>query len=281
MIISAEINETKGILRKVKKQGLTIGFVPTMGFLHEGHISLIRKAKKENDYVVVSIFVNPLQFGKNEDFDIYPKNLERDSKLSEEAGADFIFTPTTEEMYPQSYKTYVDVEDITEGLCGGNRKGHFRGVTTVVTRLLNIVQPEYAYFGQKDAQQAVVISKMVKDLNMDSEIVVCEIVREADGLAMSSRNVNLSKEARSESTNLYKSLRKAEEEIKKGEKCPKKIRKKIENIITENTNSTIEYVSLVDINNLEEVKKIEGEVLIALAAKFDKTRLIDNIKIRV
>ncbi len=281
MIISKGIQETKEILRKVKKQGLTIGFVPTMGYLHEGHLSLIRRAKEENDYVVVSIFVNPLQFAANEDFDQYPQDFERDSKLSEEAGADFIFAPTAEEMYPKDYKTYVDVVDLTEGLCGGDREGHFKGVTTVVTRLLNIVHPDYAYFGQKDAQQATVVRKMTQDLNMDTEIIVCDIVREEDGLAMSSRNVYLSQKEREESRMIYKSLKLAEEKIACGERCPKKIKKEIKRVLEDNTDSKIEYISLVDVQNLKEVDKINDDVLIALAAKFGQTRLIDNIKIEI
>jgi len=196
MRVIETISDLKAIIRTQKNLGRVIGLVPTMGYLHEGHLSLVNMSRQNNDYTVMSIFVNPTQFGPNEDFDRYPRDLERDLKLAEAAGVDVVFAPSVKEMYPDGYKTYVNVEGITEVLCGKSRPGHFRGVTTIVTKLFNIVEPHRAYFGQKDAQQVAVIKKMVKDLNMNVEIITCPIVREEDGLAMSSRNVYLSPEER-------------------------------------------------------------------------------------
>lgn len=206
MVVVQKIQEMKEIAKKLKKEGKSIGFVPTMGYLHEGHLSLVRLSKQQNDITIMSIFVNPIQFGPNEDYDRYPRDFERDKSLAEKEGVDYIFYPSVEEMYPEDFKTVVSVKKITEIMCGKSRPGHFDGVATVVLKLFNIVNPDRAYFGQKDAQQLAVIKQMVKDLNLDVEIVPCPIVREQDGLAMSSRNVYLSEEERKSATVLYRAL---------------------------------------------------------------------------
>lgn len=277
MKIIRKIEELKDILREEQKKGKEIGLVPTMGYLHEGHQSLIRKAADENDLVVVSIFVNPTQFGPNEDLEKYPRDLNRDIQLTEEAGGDIIFAPEAAEMYPKEYLTYVEVENITEALCGASRPGHFRGVTTVVSKLFHIVRPDRAYFGQKDAQQAIVIQRMVTDLNMDVMIEVCPIIREVDGLAMSSRNIYLSIEERKQAVVLFQALSRGTELIKQGEKNALKVKNEIEKMILEKPLAKIDYVSVVDFKTLKDVDKIEGKVLIAVAVKFGQTRLIDNM----
>lgn len=276
MIIFNKIDEIKLYLRKQQNAGQTIGFVPTMGYLHEGHQSLIRKAAEENDITVVSIFVNPTQFGPSEDLAKYPRDLKRDEIKAKEAGAHIIFHPDDKEMYPEGYKTYIEVEELSDVLCGASRKGHFKGVATVVAKLFNIVHPDKAYFGQKDAQQALVIKQMVKDLNMDTEIVVCPIIREEDGLAKSSRNVYLSEDERKRSLVLSKSLRRAQELIEQGITDAKIIRSEIVGMI-EKENVIIDYVEIVSADTLKQVDKIEGKILIALAVKVGTTRLIDNI----
>jgi len=276
-----KISDMKAIIRSNKSMGKTIGFVPTMGYLHEGHLSLAKRSVQENDFTVMSIFVNPTQFGPNEDFDKYPRDLERDLTLAEAAGVDVIFAPAVGEMYPDGYKTYVNVEDITEVLCGRSRPGHFRGVTTVVNKLFNIVEPNKAYFGQKDAQQVIVIKKMVRDLNMNLEVITCPIVREPDGLAMSSRNVYLNAEERKAAVILSKSLFEAEELIKKGEKSRKRIVEYIESAIKTEKLAVIDYVEVVSADNLETMEELRGSVLIALAVRFGKTRLIDNVIVEV
>jgi len=281
MKVYKNIDEIKAYLRKQQKDGKTIGFVPTMGYLHKGHLSLIEKAAGENDIVVVSVFVNPTQFGAGEDFERYPRDLERDIALAAEAGADVLFAPEAEEMYPAGYQTYVEVEEITKHLCGKSRPGHFRGVATVVTKLFNIVGPERAYFGQKDAQQAIVIKRMVKDLNMDVSIVVCPIIREKDGLAMSSRNVYLNQEERKQALVLWQSLNHCKTLIEKGERNAAKLKDEIENMIRGKPLARIDYVSIVDAETLEEVDILKSKTLVALAVKFGKTRLIDNILVEV
>ena len=281
MRVIETISDLKAIIRTQKNLGRVIGLVPTMGYLHEGHLSLVNMSRQNNDYTVMSIFVNPTQFGPNEDFDRYPRDLERDLKLAEAAGVDVVFAPSVKEMYPDGYKTYVNVEGITEVLCGKSRPGHFRGVTTIVTKLFNIVEPHRAYFGQKDAQQVAVIKQMVKDLNMNVEIITCPIVREEDGLAMSSRNVYLSPEERKSAVILSKSLMEAEELIKKGETDAKKIRKYIIDRIQTEKNAVIDYVEVVNADTLENVDEIKGRVLVALAVKFGSTRLIDNVIVEV
>jgi pantoate--beta-alanine ligase len=264
-------------VREVKKQGYKIGLVPTMGFLHEGHMSLIRKARKDTDCVIVSIFVNPAQFGPKEDFKRYPRAIKRDLILCEKEGADIIFTPEAREMYPKGYATYVNVEKITDKLCGASRPGHFQGVSTVVAKLFNITMPDIAYFGQKDAQQAIIIKRMTGDLNMSVEIKVMPIVREKDGLAMSSRNVYLNRKERCQARSIYKSLKFAKELFNEGERDSKKIINKIKRIINSQPDAKIDYAAIVDAKDIREIKKISGEALAAVAVKVGKTRLIDNI----
>jgi len=264
-----------------KKAGLSIGLVPTMGFLHEGHKSLIQRAVKENDKVVVSIFVNPIQFGPNEDYDKYPRDIEKDSKLCTDAGASLIFNPEVEEMYPgKNPLTFVNVENITNCLCGAKRPGHFEGVCTIVSKLFNIVAPNKAYFGEKDAQQLSVIKQMVKDLNFPIEIIGCPIVREKDGLAKSSRNTYLSIKERQAALILSKSLKKAKIAIANGEKNTIILKNLIiDNLISEPL-ARIDYVEIVDFNLMCEIDTLNKESLIAIAVYIGKTRLIDNIIIR-
>jgi pantoate--beta-alanine ligase len=252
-----------------------------MGFLHQGHLSLIKTAKKENDFVIVSIFVNPTQFGVGEDFEAYPRDLDNDSMLSESAGADVIFFPSISEMYPGNYQTFVEVTEITNNLCGKSRPTHFRGVTTVVNKLFNIVEPHRAYFGQKDAQQVAVIQKMVVDLNMNIEIIPCPIVREADGLAMSSRNTYLSPEQRNAALILSKSLFKVKDMINEGCIDAIQIKETITKMINKEPLAAIDYVEIVDSLSLNSISTIKGKVLIALAVKIGRTRLIDNILMEV
>ena len=278
------VNNIDSIRQKLacsRRQGKSIGLVPTMGFLHEGHLSLVRRAAKENDIVVVSIFVNPTQFGPQEDFESYPRDLERDALLAEEAGANFIFYPTVGEMYPQKYETFVEVTELTKELCGRSRPGHFRGVTAVVTKLFNIILPDKAYFGQKDAQQAIVIQQMVRDLNQNVEICVCPIIREKDGLAMSSRNTYLTPEEREQSTVLSASLEMAQQMVENGERDAARIRKAIEELILSKDKTRIDYVEIVSAHNLKPIQVLFGKCLIALAVKFGATRLIDNIMVTV
>ncbi|MCM8770352.1 MAG: pantoate--beta-alanine ligase [Candidatus Omnitrophica bacterium] len=277
MKIIKSIKKIQQILAKERLKGRSIGFVPTMGALHEGHLSLIRQARRENDIVVVSIFVNPTQFGPKEDFKKYPRNFKKDALLCEKCGVDFIFYPDAKAMYPKGYKTYVNVEDLGNVLCGKSRPGHFKGVATVVTKLFNIIGPDLAYFGSKDAQQAIIIKRMVEDLNMPLKIKVMPTVREKDGLAMSSRNIYLNKKERKAATALFHSLKAAEKFIKKGEKDAGKIIHLMRRMIQEAQPKKIDYIEIVDAQSLLPVKKIKGKVLIALAVWFGKARLIDNI----
>ena len=276
MIISRSIKDLKMRLRKLELEGNKIGLVPTMGYLHEGHMSLIDYSKKENDITVLSIFVNPTQFGENEDLDNYPRDEERDLEQANSKGVDFVFIPNVEEMY-KNRKTTVHVSDLTNVLCGKSRPTHFDGVTTIVLKLFNIVRPHKAYFGQKDAQQVIVIEKMVNDLDMDTKIIVCPIVREEDGLAMSSRNVYLSSLQRKDALSLNRALSLVKEKFKAGEKnsitLKSLVRKEIESI----ESATIDYISLVDFENLEEIKIIDKKAIVLLAVFVGKTRLIDNI----
>ncbi len=277
MIIET-INELRNYLEEHRKTGKTIGFVPTMGFLHEGHLSLIRAAKAENDVVVVSDFVNPTQFAPNEDFESYPRNIEQDEKMAMEAGADVIFFPSVEEMYPNGSSTFVEVEgEMTKILCGKSRPSHFKGVTTVVNILFNIVQPNKAYFGQKDAQQAAVLMKMVRDLHQNLEIVVCPIVREKDGLAMSSRNTYLDTQQRKDATILYQSLQEAELHFKNGENNVGNLTQFIRKKLSEKSSADIDYIEIYDFPSLTKIEKIDHKALAAIAVRFGKTRLIDNI----
>jgi len=258
-------------------KGLKIGFVPTMGFLHDGHASLIRHARRECNYVVVSIFVNPTQFGPSEDYAAYPRDLQRDLKVCEKEHANAVFTPDAEDMYSSSFCTSVTVDRLSTGLCGAKRPGHFRGVCTVVAKLFNIVKPHRAYFGQKDFQQLRVIQQMAQDLNFDVEVVVCPTVRERDGLALSSRNSYLSDEERGQAPVLYKSLQLARATVDEGERIAAVIRQKIEeNIALLAPLAKIDYVEVVDADSLEPVFQLKGRVLVALAVFIGKTRLIDN-----
>lgn len=277
MKIIKTIEELRPIIKGWKKEGLTVGLVPTMGYLHDGHKSLIVKAVAENDRVVVSDFVNPTQFGANEDLSSYPRDIERDAALCEGAGADIIFHPEPEEMYFPDKCTFVDMDKLTKGLCGKTRPVHFSGVCTVVSKLFNIVTPDRAYFGQKDAQQLAVIKRMVRDLNFDITIVGCPIVREADGLALSSRNTYLNKEERQAALILNKSLTLGKEMIEAGEKNAAKVRETIiKNMETEPL-AKVDYVEIVDPENLEPVATIDAPVLVATAVYIGKTRLIDNV----
>jgi pantoate--beta-alanine ligase len=281
MRVIETISDMKAVIRSQKRAGKSIGFVPTMGYLHEGHLALAKRSIQENEFTVMSIFVNPTQFGPKEDFSKYPRDMARDCRMAEEAGIDMIFAPTVEEMYPSHYKSYIIVEDITEILCGASRPGHFKGVATVVAKLVNIIEADKAYFGQKDAQQAIVIQKMVKDLNMNVEIITCPIVREADGLAMSSRNVYLSPEQRKAALILSKTLFEAEELVENGETDKEKVVEYIKKRIMAEPLASIEYVEALDADTLEARGQFKCRMLVALAARFGTTRLIDNIIVEV
>jgi pantoate--beta-alanine ligase len=258
----------------------TIGLVPTMGFLHPGHISLVEKARNECDHVIVSIFVNPTQFAPTEDLESYPRNLEQDAKLLEQAGADLIWTPTDEIMYPNGYQTWVVVEEITRPLEGQFRPEHFRGVTTIVAKLFNVTQPNRAYFGQKDALQAAVLKRMVLDLNFPIDMVICPIVREADNLAMSSRNTYLTPEERKAATVLSRSLFAAQELYHQGERNANTLRKYVKDIVDTEPLANLQYISCANALTLQEIDKIEGETLLSMAVYFGKTRLIDNLLLK-
>jgi len=276
MIISESVQEVRKVTANWKKRGFSVGLVPTMGYLHPGHISLIERARKENDMVVVSIFVNPIQFGPNEDLDKYPRDMAHDREVCEKAGAELIFAPQPSEMYPCENLAFVDIRGLGDGLCGAKRPGHFRGVCTVVSKLFNIVLPDRAYFGEKDAQQLAIIKRMVKDLNFGTMIVSCPIVREPDGLAMSSRNLYLSPEERKAALSISRSLSAAKELMRKGEKDALKIRETIVAGISAEPLARIDYAEIVDSADLSPVQRIEKPVLAAVAVYFGKTRLIDN-----
>lgn len=280
MKIIKTIKEMKTVLASHREQAKIIGFVPTMGYLHQGHLSLIRHARQSSDIVVISIFVNPTQFGPQEDLGHYPRDLKRDEELAEQEGADYIFYPDVSEMYPEGYKTHVLVEELSKKMCGASRPEHFQGVTTIVLKLFNIIQPQYAYFGQKDAQQAIIIRRMVEDLNLDVKIEVEPIVREADGLAMSSRNSYLNAKERKAALVLYRALNLAQKVIKQGERNSSVIISQIEKFIRQQPLARIDYISIVDNRNLQELAIINKEALIALAVYIGKTRLIDNITIQ-
>jgi pantoate--beta-alanine ligase len=271
------IPELRRALQKQRRFGKTIGFVPTMGFFHEGHLALMREARKLSDVVVVSIFVNPIQFGPNEDYRAYPRDLKRDSQLAEKIGVDYLFTPSVAEMYPEGFATKVSVQKITEGLCGRGRPGHFDGVATVVTKLFNIVQPDMAFFGEKDYQQLVMVKKLVKELNFNIEIKAIPIVREADGLALSSRNTYLNSEERRAALVLYQSLKLAERMLTDGEKNLTKMKEKIKNLIAEKSLVKLEYIEFCDPETLVPLSEVKDKVLVAIAAKVGQARLIDNL----
>ena len=269
----------RSVLEEARSRGATVGLVPTMGALHEGHLALIRKACSENDFVAVSIFVNPTQFGAGEVRETYPRDLQRDLKLAGSAGADLVFGPPVEEMYPKGFSTWVEVEGLTQGLCGASRPGHFRGVCTVVAKLFNICRPDRAYFGEKDAQQLAVIKKMVSDLDIPLAIVPCPTVRESDGLALSSRNVRLSPEARAQAPVLYRALSAALTLVENGERDARRLNDEICAVLAEADLAKIDYVEIVDADDLVPVDVLAGPCLIALAVWFGKTRLIDNITV--
>ena len=280
MIISGTVRETREQIKEWKKQGLSVGLVPTMGYLHEGHQSLMEAAKRDNDRVAVSVFVNPIQFGPGEDFASYPRDFEKDAALCEKVGVDLIFHPEAEEMYDEDFCTYADMDGLTKELCGKSRPTHFRGVQTVVSKLFHIIPADRAYFGQKDAQQLAVIKKMVRDLSMDIEIVGCPIIRETDGLAKSSRNTYLNAEERQAALVLSRSLAAGRALIEDGEREAAKVKQCIEEVIAQERLARIDYVEIVDFSDITPIEKLDyakaGEVLCAIAVFIGKTRLIDN-----
>ncbi len=277
MEVAKTIESVRSLVKAARSGDKKIGFVPTMGALHIGHISLIEAAVKECDFVVVSIFVNPTQFGPGEDFEKYPRPLEADLEMCRKAGINVVFTPTPEQMYSAENLTWVNVEKLTESLCGQFRPSHFRGVTTVCAKLFNIVAPDIAYFGQKDAQQAFVIKRMVADLNMPLEIVICPTVREPNGLAVSSRNKYLTEQQKKDAANLYKSLQKCRQMIDAGVKESTEIITEIRKILQQVPSIEIEYISIVDAETLQDIDRIAGKVLAAVAVRIGPARLIDNI----
>ena len=276
MILARTVNEVKAQVREWKSQGLSVGLVPTMGYLHEGHQSLIKRAVAENDRVVVSVFVNPIQFAPNEDLETYPRDLEADCALCESTGAAMVFHPEPEEMYGDDFTTFVDMTGVTKELCGKSRPTHFRGVCTVVNKLFNIAMPDRAYFGQKDAQQLAVIRRMVRNLNMNLEVVGCPIIREADGLAKSSRNTYLSAEERKAALVLSKAVFTGEKMIKDGERDGEKVLAAMRELIEAEPLAKIDYVEMVKWDSIDIHHEIDGPVLVAIAVYIGKTRLIDN-----
>jgi len=274
MILATTLDELRTARRLLEG---TVGFVPTMGYLHEGHLSLVRRARAECDRVVASIFVNPTQFGPHEDLARYPRDLQRDLSLLESEEVDLVWTPTEEEMYPPGYATWIEVEGLTRRLEGAARPGHFRGVATIVTKLFNAVQPHKAYFGQKDAQQALVIRCMTRDLNFPIEIVVCPTVREPDGLAMSSRNVYLNPQERQAATVLFRALQAAQAAYQQGERNAEVLRTLMAEVIASEPLAQMQYVSVADYDTLEELQTISGKALLSMAVFIGNTRLIDNI----
>ncbi|OCG58222.1 pantoate--beta-alanine ligase [Gilliamella sp. Nev3-1] len=276
MNVVTTIKQVREQVKVWRQAGYSIGLVPTMGFLHEGHQSLMAAAKKDNQKVIVTIFVNPIQFGPSEDLDSYPRDLERDKVACEQMGVDLIFHPTASEMYMPNFSSYVDVNNLTDALCGKRRPGHFKGVCTVVTKLFNITQPDRAYFGQKDAQQLAVIKRMVSDLNFDIDIIGCPIVREADGLAKSSRNSYLSESERKAAVCLYQAIECAKEMIKQGEKSVTVIKKAMDDVISNQPLAKIDYIEFVDLASLASINMLAKDSLCALAVYIGKTRLIDN-----
>ena len=280
MQVIKQIEQLKQVVRDAKRQGKTVGLVPTMGYLHEGHLTLMRRARQEQGLVIATLFVNPLQFGPQEDYADYPRDLARDCELAESTGIDVLFAPAVDEMYPAGNGktlTFVDVEKITASLCGASRPGHFRGVATVVTKLFNIAEADVAYFGQKDAQQVAVIRRMAEDLNMNVKIVAVPIVRESDGLAMSSRNKYLDSAQRQAALVLSRSLERAASLLAAGERDSSLIVATVRDLISQEPLAEIDYVSLVDPLTMEALDRVEARALLALAVKFGKTRLIDNM----
>lgn len=281
MKIITSIKEMQQAVKEGRKAGETVGFVPTMGYLHEGHLTLLEKARSENSLVVMSIFVNPLQFGPGEDFEAYPRDIARDEALAEENGADYLFYPSVEEMYPGTRSVTVQVLERTDVLCGRSRPGHFDGVATVLTKLFNIVSPDRAYFGMKDAQQVAVVHGLVADFNFPLTIVPVETVRESDGLAKSSRNVYLTETERAQAPVLYKSLSMAQQAVQNGERNSHKLKTLIEQYISSHTDGIMDYVEIYSYPELKMMEELSGKIIIALAVKFTKARLIDNITFEV
>lgn len=275
------IKEVRETVKGWRKEGLSVGLVPTMGFLHEGHKSLIDKAVEQNDRVVVSVFVNPMQFGPTEDLDKYPRDLAADTRLCEAAGANLIFNPEPSEMYAEGFCSFVDMNGPTAELCGKSRPTHFRGVCTVVNKLFNIVQPDRSYFGQKDAQQLSVIRRMVKDLNIPIEIVPCPIIREADGLAKSSRNTYLNPQERQAALILSRAIKVGQHCVELGERDTHKVVAAMKALIETEPLARIDYVEAVDLDSIQKVDKVEGDVLFAMAVYVGKTRLIDNFIVNI
>ena len=274
--IARSVDELRCLVESARRNGLTIGLVPTMGALHEGHASLIRAARGETGWVIVSIFVNPTQFGPNEDYQRYPRSWEQDLAVCQANGADLVFAPPVKEVFPPGYSTFVEVTKLQDPLCGGSRPGHFRGVATVVLKLFNMTTPDRAYFGQKDAQQARIIRQLVRDLNLPATIRVCPIAREPDGLALSSRNRYLSPEDRHSATVLYRALETARRMIESGERNAACIRERMLAMIQSTPRAVAEYVDIVDYETMQPVANLQSGILIALAVKFGTTRLIDN-----
>ncbi|MCZ0754474.1 pantoate--beta-alanine ligase [Anoxybacillus sp. J5B_2022] len=281
MIVVTTIKEMQQKMIEYRKEGKTIGFVPTMGYLHEGHVALLQAARKENDVVVLSVFVNPLQFGPNEDFDRYPRDIVRDEQIAKEAGVDVLFYPSVAEMYPRPLSVQVVVKERVDVLCGKSRPGHFDGVATVLTKLFHIVMPTRAYFGMKDAQQVAVVDGLIRDFHFPIELVAVPTVREADGLAKSSRNVYLSEEERKEAPALYAALKKAKVAIENGLRDPRAVRALVEDHLKTYTNGVIDYVEVYSYPELKPLEKLAGKIIIALAVRFTNARLIDNITVDV
>ncbi len=280
MKVITSIRKMKDVIRELRAEKKTIGFVPTMGYLHEAHLSLVRESRKKADLTIVSIFVNPLQFGPKEDFKQYPRDIESDEALLDKEGVDYLFYPEVKEMYPEGYKTYVEVNGLQDKLCGQSRPRHFRGVCTVVLKLFHIVEPDLSFFGQKDIQQAIILQRMVRDLNLDVKIEVLPTIREKDGLALSSRNKYLNPEERKAALVLFKSLKEAEKLVERGERKSEWIIEKMRNIIDKEPLAKIDYVEIVDRNELNPLKEISEGALIVLAVFIGKTRLIDNLLIK-
>jgi len=277
MEIIATVKEMQQRSEQLRREGKSIAFVPTMGYLHKGHLSLMHEGRKRRDVLVISIFVNPTQFGPGEDYEKYPRDMKRDLALVQGAGVDIVFTPSAHEMYPDGFQTVVEVEQVTKNLCGISRPGHFRGVTTVVAKLFNIVKPHFAFFGQKDYQQLIAIKRMAEDLTMDIEVIGMPTIREPDGLAMSSRNSYLDPKQRKEATSLYRALLKGAELFRQGERSAAAILQEVRKIIEEGKSAKIDYAKICDAHTLKDIDEIKNEALIALAVTIGKTRLIDNI----
>ncbi len=277
MKVITSISQMQREIQSLKNDKLSIGYVPTMGYLHEGHVRLVKKAREENDIVIMSIFVNPLQFGPNEDLDAYPRDFERDSEIAKNEKVDYIFYPSVEEMYPSKPSVTLVVQKRVDVLCGSSRPGHFDGVATVLAKLFHIIQPTRAYFGMKDAQQVAVVDGLITDLHFPIELIPVETVREEDGLAKSSRNVRLTSKEREEASVLYKSLKEAEKQIRAGERDIDVIISNMKNTISNNSSGAVDYIEIYSYPELENLEVLEGKIIIALAVKFTNARLIDNL----